>query len=87
MLRLEGLPIKGFGYQDTKLGGHPTREILDKISLNHPVIIRHSSGHITAVNSYVLKLAGITKQRRTHRAVRSTAMSKVNQTVFAASLP
>jgi predicted amidohydrolase YtcJ len=57
----EGLPVKGFGYQDTKLGGHPTFEILDKISTVHPVIIRHSSGHITAVNSFVLKLFGITK--------------------------
>ena len=22
-----GLPVRGFGYQDTKLGGHPTRHI------------------------------------------------------------
>lgn len=58
----EGLPVRGFGYQDTKLGGHPTREVLDKVSLTHPVIIRHSSGHISAVNSYVLKLAGITSK-------------------------
>jgi len=57
----EGLPVRGFGYQDTKLGGHPTRRTLDQVSLNHPVIIRHSSGHISAVNSYVLKLAGINK--------------------------
>jgi predicted amidohydrolase YtcJ len=57
----EGLPIRGFGYQDTKLGGHPTKYILDQVSLKHPVIIRHSSGHISAVNSYVLKLAGVTK--------------------------
>src|SRR5579859_2107570 len=56
-----GLPVRGFGYQDTKLGGHPTRHVLDQVSNNHPVIIRHSSGHITAVNSYVLTLAGITK--------------------------
>jgi predicted amidohydrolase YtcJ len=57
----EGIPIRGFGYQDTKLGGHPTKQILDKVALNHPVIIRHSSGHISAVNSYVLKSGGITK--------------------------
>lgn len=57
----EGLPIRGFSYQDTKLGGHPTRHILDQASTRHPIIIRHSSGHISAVNSYVLNLAGITK--------------------------
>lgn len=56
-----GIPIRAFGYQDTKLGGHPTRQILDKISTQHPVLLRHSSGHITAVNSFVLELAGITK--------------------------
>jgi len=57
----KGLPIHGFGYQDTKLGGHPTRQQLDKASTEHPIIIRHSSGHITAANSLALQLAGITK--------------------------
>jgi predicted amidohydrolase YtcJ len=56
-----GFPIRGYAYEDTKLGGHPTRQILDRVSLKHPVIIRHSSGHISAVNSFVLNLAGITK--------------------------
>jgi predicted amidohydrolase YtcJ len=59
-----GLPVRGLGYQDTKLGGHPTRQILDRVSLTHPVIIRHSSGHISAVNSFVLQLAGITKNTK-----------------------
>ncbi len=58
----KGLPIHGFGYQDTKLGGHPTRQQLDKASTDHPILIRHSSGHITAANSYALQLAGITKE-------------------------
>jgi predicted amidohydrolase YtcJ len=58
----KGLLIQGFGYQDTKLGGHPTRLLLDKASSEHPIIIRHSSGHISAANSLALHLAGITKE-------------------------
>ena len=54
------LPVQGIGYQDTKLGRHPTRQDLDRISRTHPVIIRHSSGHISAVNSYVMERAGLT---------------------------
>ena len=57
----EGLPVQGFGYQDTKLGGHPTRRELDQVSRRHPVIIRHSSGHISAVNSFMLEAAGVTQ--------------------------
>jgi predicted amidohydrolase YtcJ len=53
--------IFGSGYQDTKLGRHPTREDLDKASSEHPISIKHSSGHISVVNSRALKNAGITK--------------------------
>lgn len=48
------------GYQDTKLGRHPTRYDLDRISQTHPVILRHSSGHIHAVNSYIIEQAKLT---------------------------
>lgn len=54
-----GLPVQGFGYQDTKLGRHPTRQDLDQVSRTHPVIIRHSSGHLSVVNSYVIERAGL----------------------------
>ena len=54
-----GWPIQGIGYQDTKLGRHPTRQDLDRVSRTHPVIIRHSSGHISVVNSYVMERAGL----------------------------
>ena len=56
-----GYPIRGRGYQDTKLGGHPTAAMLDQASTLHPIMLTHSSGHISVVNSYLLKLAGITK--------------------------
>ncbi len=54
--------IRGFNYQDTRLGGHPTRELLDRVSTNHPILLRHSSGHVWAVNSVVLKAARISRQ-------------------------
>lgn len=51
--------VRGRGYQDTKLGRHPTREDLDRASTAHPVYIVHSSGHVAAANSYALALAGV----------------------------
>ena len=57
----KGQWVFGAGYQDTKLGRHPTREDLDEASTEHPISIRHSSGHVSVVNSVALKNAGITK--------------------------
>ena len=39
-----------------------TLQELDEISPNHPLIIRHISGHILLANSLAYKLAGITKE-------------------------
>lgn len=57
----KGQWVFGFRYQDTKLGRHPTRRDLDKASTEHPISIRHSSGHVSVVNSLALKNAKITK--------------------------
>ena len=54
--------VIGSRYQDTKLGRHPTRHDLDRASTQHPIRIGHSSGHVSAVNSYALEMAGITRQ-------------------------
>jgi pantothenate kinase-related protein Tda10 len=35
-----GLWVRGFNYQDTRLDGHPTRELLDRVSTNHPILLR-----------------------------------------------
>jgi predicted amidohydrolase YtcJ len=51
--------VFGFGYQDTKLGRHPTRVDLDRASTEHPIMIFHSSGHIRVFNSRVLAEADI----------------------------
>lgn len=56
-----GQLVSGLGYQDTVLGRHPTRADLDRVSTRHPVSITHSSGHISAVNSFVLSATQVTR--------------------------
>jgi predicted amidohydrolase YtcJ len=54
--------IAGFGYDDSQLQEqrHPTREELDAVSTELPVIIIHQSGHLGVANSKALELAGVT---------------------------
>lgn len=59
-----GQTVRGARYQDSKLGRHPNRYDLDKASTAHPISITHSSGHVTVVNSYVLKASGINKNTK-----------------------
>jgi len=53
--------VEGYGYDDTLLyeKRHPTRYDLDQVSPNHPVVIKHISRHLAAVNSLALKYAGL----------------------------
>ena len=53
--------IVGFGYDDSQLAEqrHPTRDDLDKVSTDIPVIIIHQSGHLGVANSRALQLAGV----------------------------
>ncbi|MEZ4417274.1 MAG: amidohydrolase [Gemmatimonadota bacterium] len=57
-----GDPVVGIGYDDSLLeeGRHPTRFDLDRASTDHPIILTHVSGHLTAVNSAALAVSGIT---------------------------
>lgn len=55
----KGMLIRGVGYNETKLGGQPIRDSLDKASTDHPIIISHVSGHLSAANSYLMELNGI----------------------------
>lgn len=52
----------GFGYDDSQLveQRHPTRQDLDAIATDIPIILMHQSGHLGAYNSKALELAGIT---------------------------
>ncbi|OUL56905.1 amidohydrolase [Pseudoalteromonas ulvae] len=51
--------ILGFGYDDAELDRYPTKADLDKVSTTQPVIIIHTSGHLSVANSVALKMAGI----------------------------
>ena len=54
--------VAGFGYDNAQLAEqrHPTKEDLDKVSTERPVIIIHQSGHLGVGNSKALEIAGIT---------------------------
>jgi len=54
--------IVGNGYDDSQLKEqrHPTRQELDAVSTEIPIIVIHQSGHLAAVNSKGLEIAGIT---------------------------
>lgn len=55
-----GQLILGSGYNDNLVGGHPTAAELDAVSPENPVILGHSSGHRSVVNTLALDSAGIT---------------------------
>jgi predicted amidohydrolase YtcJ len=40
----------------------PSKELLDKVSPDNPVVLSRADGHSVLVNSYVLKASGITKK-------------------------
>jgi len=56
----QGVLIQGGRYQETKLGRHPTRFDLDQATTEHPVILSHSSGHLSVCNSLALRRANVT---------------------------
>ncbi len=56
--------IIGFGYDDSQLDRYPTKEDLDEISTEYPVIIIHQSGHLSVMNSKGLEMAGINKDTK-----------------------
>ena len=58
--------IAGFGYDDSQLAEqrHPTRDDLDKVSKDLPVLIIHQSGHLGVANSKALEIAGVTAETK-----------------------
>lgn len=65
-IRQSDLPAKtglvmGFGYDDSQLQElrHPTKTELDQVSIEHPIIVMHQSGHLGVANSKALAMAGI----------------------------
>ena len=63
-IRSEELPagefVMGYGYDDSLLaeGRHPNRDDLDRASSEHPIVILHVSGHLSAANSAALEMVG-----------------------------
>lgn len=58
--------IMGFGYDDSQLAEqrHPTRQELDEVSKDIPVLIIHQSGHLATLNTKALQLAGFTAESK-----------------------
>lgn len=58
----KGQLIYGVNYNDLamKEQRHPTREELDEVSTEHPIFIRHVSGHLAVTNSKGIEIAKIT---------------------------
>ena len=55
--------ILGFGYDDTGLEDkrHPLASDIDEVAPEHPVLLRHVSGHLSSCNSLALAKANYTK--------------------------
>ena len=58
-----GTWVRGFGYDDSLLTEkrHPTRDDLDRASVDHPIILIHVSGHLATVNSAALANKNVDK--------------------------
>lgn len=54
-------PVLGNGYDDAIISEHrhPTRAELDAVSTTHPIIVIHTSGHASVINTAMLKLLQI----------------------------
>ncbi|SDQ74008.1 hypothetical protein SAMN04489765_1654 [Tsukamurella pulmonis] len=55
--------VRGWGYDDTLIaeGRHPTRDELDAVSMDRPVILQHISAHFLVANTVALAAAGVTE--------------------------
>ncbi|MGY1706258.1 amidohydrolase [Geodermatophilus sp. SYSU D00697] len=51
--------VVGSGYDDTVIGAHPDRQLLDRAGEGRPVWLKHRSGHMSVVSSEVLRRCGV----------------------------
>lgn len=56
--------VRGWGYDDTLLADmrHPSRDDLDLVSNDRPVVVSNISGHFAVANSVALRIAGINEE-------------------------
>jgi predicted amidohydrolase YtcJ len=61
-----GTWVEGYFFDDTKLSDKRALNVhdLDKVSLEHPVVVQHRGGHTSFYNSKALQLAGVTKDAK-----------------------
>ena len=55
--------VQGVGYDQNKIGSHPTAEGLDKVSGGRPVVLEHVSGHMLVASTAAFERAGFTGRR------------------------
>lgn len=55
--------IIGSGYDQNRLGSHPTAEQLDAVAQGHPVYLIHNSRHMGVANTAAFELAGFRGRR------------------------
>ncbi|WP_309569883.1 amidohydrolase [Deinococcus sp.] len=55
----QGAWLWGRGWNEARLGGAPTRELLDRLAPGRPVLLTRTCAHIHAVNTPALEAAGI----------------------------
>src|SRR5699024_4970647 len=49
----------GYDHNFLKEESHPTKEVLNQVSTEHPIFISHVSGHVGCANDAALEMAGI----------------------------
>ncbi|MCX2746862.1 amidohydrolase [Arthrobacter sp. MI7-26] len=54
----DGAWVRGSGYDQNKIGSHPTAEDLDRVSGGRPVFLEHVSGHMGVANTAAFERAG-----------------------------
>lgn len=64
-IQARGIPpgtwVRGWGYDDATLAEHrhPTRQELDAVSTDRPILLTHASGHLAVANTKALEMAGL----------------------------
>lgn len=58
----EGAWLWGRGWNEAKLGGLPSKDLLDALAPGRPVLLTRTCAHIHAVNSLALERAGISSE-------------------------
>ena len=61
-----GTWVEGYFHDDTKLKDKRllTRQDLDKVSTEHPVVVRHRGGHTSFYNTKALEMAKVTRETK-----------------------